>query len=198
VFVIAAYLSWPRVAVAAVIAAELVTFGVIAVRGAGTSVDGIIVGSRSVAIDIAPQTSAWDAFVVKRIVTPIPSWVVVQVREGVNGTPGRILGRRLVPAGTSRDVRFSLDSSKGLVNTFLVTLMADAGKPGVFEYRAPVGGSSGMMGAAPAPSAAPSASVAATATPDKPLVAAGAYVSVAVDETVWNGGPEDVHRVPEP
>lgn len=178
--------------VAEVAAVAYVAYGIRTVP-----VDGAIVHSGAALIDIAEQTGPWKALTVERVVTPVPSWVVVQARQGASGGPGAVLGYTWIASGVTTDVVVALDPKRGDVNTVLVTLFADGGRPGVFEYTAPVagGGGGGMMGGSAAPQSASAAPPVRSL--DGPLRVAGQAVSVIVSEVFRSGSPGTVTRVPQ-
>lgn len=164
------------------------------------AVDGVMVRPGSASIQVLDQSGPWGTFVVHRVVTPVPSWVVVQARRGTARGVGTVLGYTRVPAGTSTDVAVTLDPRQAVQNTFIVSLLSDGGTPGVFEYSAPPasGGGGGMMGGAAAPAPGGVASVVATQPIDKPLLADGKGISVLVIETMRTGVNGQVTRQAQP
>lgn len=160
-------------------------------------VDGLIVPSGSASIEIADQTGPWGVLVVKRVVTPVRSWVVVQDRRA-KGKPGAVLGYTQVPAGTSTDIAVALDPRRSIANTLVVSIFGDRGRAGVFEYVPPASGGGAGMGMPAKPARDGSASTSPTALADKPLVADGNPVSAVVSETQRSGSPGTVSRVAVP
>ena len=197
-FAISGYLSLKRIAVGAIICAEVVVFGLVAPFAKGISTQGLIVRPGTAVVEVADQTGPWGVVAVDKVVTPVPSWVVVQSRQG-RGGPGPVLGVVHVPAGTTTGVSVALDPKKGAVNTLVVSIFSDRGQAGVFEYTPPSSSGAGGMtgGGGSGASGGGTASAPATATLDKPLFAGGKTVSVIVDETFRNGAPGIVHRVVE-
>lgn len=188
--------SWKTYAVIAVLVAEIAGLGYVAYGTRTVPVQGAIVRPGAAAIEVADQSGPWKVLTVRRVVTPVPSWVVVQARQGASGRPGAVVGYTWVPSGVSTDVVVALDPGQGLANTFLVSVFADGGRRGVFEYAAPAagGGGGGMMGGASSAPKSGSGAVAALSV-DQPLVAAGRNVSVVVSEVFRSGAPGTVSRV---
>lgn len=187
-------------AVVAIVIAEIAALGYLVSGANSASADGVIVRPGTAKIEIVQQTGDWGVLTVHRVVTPVAAWIVVQARQGNAGGVGAVMGYAHVPAGTSTDVGVSLDPRQGLVNTVVVSLLADAGQSGVFEYSPPAlsGGGGGMMGGGSAPAQGDAASAPATPTIDKPLLAGGKIISVVVSETFRNGAPGTVTRVVMP
>ena len=162
------------------------------------SADGIIVRPGAASLEIATQTGNWGTLIVSKAVAPVQSWVVAQA-QGSDGGPASVLGYTPIPAGTSTGLSITLDPTQGAVNTLVVSIVADRGRRGAFEYSAgsASGGGGGMGGGAPAAQGA-EASVPATRSVDKPLVSGGVRVSVVVAETSRNGAPGVVTREVKP
>jgi hypothetical protein len=196
--VIAARGSWKTIAAIATIVAELAVLGLVAFGAPAPVADGVIIRPGAASLDVREQTGDWGTLTVHRVVTPVASWVVVQARSGAAGGVGSVLGYTRVLAGTTTDVNVTLDPKQALINTFVVSLIADAGAPGVFEYWPPPrgGGGGGMMGGAP--TGGDASSVTTTPTIDKPLIAGGKSVSVVVIETMRTGVPGSVTRTTQP
>jgi hypothetical protein len=161
------------------------------------SVDGLIVRPGSATIELADQTGPWGVLVVKRVVTPVRSWVVVQARRE-KGKPGVVVGYTQVPAGTTTDIAVALDPRQGTANTLVVSIFADRGRAGVFEYVPPASGGGGSMGMSTKPAQGDAATTSPTALADKPLVANGNPVSAVISETQRSGSPGTVSRVAVP
>jgi hypothetical protein len=88
-------------------------------------------------IAVFRQGSIGTTLTVGEIVAPANSWVVVQSME--NGRPGTVIGVTPVPAGTVVDYPVALTSGPPRQD-FAVTLFADAGVAGAFEFnpRSPI------------------------------------------------------------
>lgn len=192
--------SWKRTAVIVAFVAEAAVLLYLGFGVQPPAVDGVVIRPGAASIRVAEQTGPWATFVVERVVTPVPSWVVVQARRGLAGGVGTVMGYTRVPAGTSTDVVVALDPRQGVQNTFIVSLLADAGTPNVFEYSAPPasGGGGGMMGGSSAPAQGAAPSVEATQSIDKPLLAGGKGIWVVVIETMRTGFNGEVTRKVQP
>ena len=162
--------------------------------GASTTAGGLVVRPGGASIDLADQSGPWGTVHVERVVTPVPSLVVVQAQQGAAGTPAAVVGYAAVPAGTTSNVDIALDPRQGAVNTLVVTLLADRGRTGVLEFTPAVSGGGGGMGMAAQPSQGGAAGAATSAGADKPLVAGGALVSATLLETFRSGTPGIVRR----
>ena len=194
-------MPFKRLAFFAVLAAEIAVLCLVAFTGKAGSVDGIVVRKGAASIDIAEQTGPWNTFEVSKVVAPMQSWVVARSRVG--NSAGVVLGATLVPAGTSTNVNIALDPKLAMVNTFVVSMLADRGRRGVLEPSAvAAAGGGGMggggMGGAQQSSQGAGDSTPATPTADKPLISGGVPVAVTVRETFRNGAPGVVQRAVAP
>lgn len=170
--------------------------GVIAFGGQSIPADALIVRSGAASIHVPDQTGPWGTVTIDQVVTPAPSWVIVQAKRPDGAGP--ILGSARVPAGTSSNLAIALDPKQGAVNSLVVFLLADRGQQGVLEFSgtgAPGGGGMGMGGGS---SQGAAGSAPATQSADKPLVAGGKRISVVVSEVSRVGVPGVVHRVVVP
>ncbi len=156
-------MSKTPIIVAAVIVAEVLLLGTIALGAAGIP-SGIAVRASDVSVSVRDQ-SVWDSVVVESVNIPVDGWVVVRA-AGSNGQPAAVLGYRAVTAGTSASLAVPVDRTDGLPGAVYVSLAADKGEPGVFEFDA---GSSGGMGGGMGGGGS-------SAVDDRPLVANGALV----------------------
>lgn len=91
---------------------------------------GIIVAPVNVALKVSSQTSPAGVLVVSEVRVPDASWIVVST----TGDGAFVAGKRLVPAGTSRNVTVPLDPSIGMNLRVKVTVHVDRGVPGRFEF----------------------------------------------------------------
>jgi hypothetical protein len=187
-------MPWGRIGVGALLVGEVAVLCFLAFSGAGAVGDGLIVRSDAASIVVADQTGPWGTLVVKRVVTPVPSWVVVQALQPF-GDPGEVLGFAAVPAGRSTDVSVALDQKNAAVNTVVVSLLVDRGRPGALDYSASDSGAA-MGGGGSQQSGGGTASP--TASADRPLYAAGRRVSAVLAEKSRSGAPNVVERVVRP
>jgi hypothetical protein len=63
-----------------------------------------------------------------------PGWVAIFTDN--NNQPGILLGYTAVPAGSSADIKVTIDSAKA-TDKMIAMLLSDAGKIGTFEYPGP-------------------------------------------------------------
>jgi len=75
-----------------------------------------------------------DSVLVNMVVAMKPGWVAIFTDE--NGQPGTLLGYVAVPAGTSNDIKVTIDSKKA-TDKMIAMLTIDAGTIGTFEYPSP-------------------------------------------------------------
>jgi hypothetical protein len=75
-----------------------------------------------------------DSVLVNMVVAMKPGWVVILTDE--NDQPGTVLGYAAVPAGTSNDIKVTIDSKKA-TDKMIAMLTIDAGTIGTFEYPGP-------------------------------------------------------------
>lgn len=171
-----------QVAVAAVLVAEVAVLLAAVMFADKTPEGSLVVRASDASVRVSPQSGPWGNLLVQQVVAPVPSWLVVQ-SERARGVPGEVLGYTAVPAGTTPNVEVDLSASRTMPNTLRVSLVADKGRAGSFEYYPATGGGGGMMGAG-------SQSSDGSATPvslDKPLAASGKPVAVIVTETYRDG-----------
>jgi hypothetical protein len=153
-----------RVAVVAVIAAVVgVTAWVCVANRTPTAMLGVVVAPGNAALQAFDQGSASGELLVDRVLAPGGSWVVVTTPATVDASAA-VVGLAHVPAGVSRGVKVPLGPGVRLNQRLVVTLHADRGIPGRFEFD-------------PARF---------DVSPDKPYSVSGAPLSVAVvkDTTV--------------
>lgn len=185
---------WKPVALAAVLIGEVALLCVIAFWGRTPPSDVMFVRSGAASLQVEGQTGPWGLVAVKRVVTPVPSWVVVQVQR--QDGQGAVLGSAAVPAGATSDLNIALDPKQGAVNSVAVVLLADRGRAGVLEFSGTSAGGGGGMGMGGSSQAA--ASTPATKTADRPLFASGKRVAVVLAEVSRIGVPGIVRRVVVP
>lgn len=171
-----------RIGVAAIFIAEVVVMVVIAYGSGEPPADGVMVGAEDVAIQVEDQ-QFYGAVAINRVLTPVDGWVIVRA-DGGDGTAGPLVGAAPVNAGENRSVSVAVDRTRDYSGGVFVSLVADKGAIGTFEYTTgdpadtvSLGGgamgSGGMGGSGGAP--------AMTGPVDKPLVADGAVVTEHVN-----------------
>ncbi|HLO16797.1 MAG TPA: hypothetical protein VK206_18330 [Anaerolineales bacterium] len=82
-------------------------------------------------ISINDQSVKSGSVLVSLVDSLKPGWVAIFTDQ--NGQPGTLLGYTAVPAGTSSDVKVTIDA-KQATNQMIAMLLLDAGKIGTFEY----------------------------------------------------------------
>lgn len=85
-------------------------------------------------ISVHDQTVQSDSVLVSLVDSMKPGWVAIFTDE--NGQPGTVLGYTAVPAGTSSDIKVTIDSKKA-TDKLIAMLLVDAGTIGTFEYPGP-------------------------------------------------------------
>ncbi len=140
----------------------------LAVTSGSTPAAEISANPGTVALEVAQRLLVLDHMVVDRVRAPEPSWVVVYL-VGKSGRPGAQVGIAAVPAGESAGVYVPIDPSAVLTRKLLVTLQADRGVVGTFEFDpASFNGS-----------------------PDRPYAALGSEVSAVVELREFGAGSGD-------
>lgn len=183
-----------RIGIAALFVAEIVLVAVVAYSASGLPTGGIMVGEDDVDIQVEDQ-GVVGAVSVDRILTPVDGWVIL--RADRDGVPGELIGAAPIRAGENRNVGVVIDRSGGYPEGAFVSLLADKGTIGAFEYStgdpddsvslpsAGGGMGSGMGGSG--------GGDAASEVIDKPLIAAGEVVSDYLEITPVN----IVYHVPD-
>lgn len=92
---------------------------------------GIEVEANSVLIQVEDQSLRERTLVVPYLITTAPSWI--SVNEVENGLPGIRIGLVSVGAGESQQIRVPL-SETPVSDQVVVTVHADRGGPGLFDY----------------------------------------------------------------
>lgn len=167
-----------RIGVAAIFIAEVAVMAAIAYGSGELPADGVMVGAEDVAIEVEDQ-QIYGAVAIDRVLTPVDGWVILRADRG-DGTPGALIGAAPVKAGESRSVSVVVDRTADYSAGVFVSLVADKGAIGTFEYTTGDPddtvsldggemGSGGMGGSGGAP--------AMTGSVDKPLVADGVVVT---------------------
>jgi hypothetical protein len=125
----------PRILVLAAVAAALVGVAAFAVASSQGSVamSGVVARVGSASVRAVDQLGAHDGIVVAQVTAPDDSWVVAY-RVGMEGMPGALLGYAYIGAGTTTDVRVPIDPATRLTPYAIITLNADRGVRGRFEF----------------------------------------------------------------
>lgn len=121
------------VVAAAVVAVGLVAFAIVNLPGSSRMV-GVVTkqGSASLRV-VVDQLGANAGIVVAEVHAPDDSWLVAY-STGEAGMSGGLLGYVHVDAGTSADVLVPIDPQIRLTPDALITLNADRGVRGKFEF----------------------------------------------------------------
>lgn len=90
---------------------------------------GYVTGARFAKLEVADRPSA-DMLVVKRVLVPAGSWIVVHLDD--KGMPGDRVGLRHIPKGLSRNVEVPLKGVKA--GKIIVSVHADKGTPDKFDF----------------------------------------------------------------
>jgi hypothetical protein len=96
---------------------------------------GVIVRAGGASVVSHDQLGTNDHIVVNSVTAPDASWLVAY-RAGMGGMAGAFLGYVHVPAGTTHDVNIPIDVSIRLTPLAIITLNADRGIAGRFEFDA--------------------------------------------------------------
>ncbi len=94
---------------------------------------GVVVSSGEATVTAHDQLGASDTLLVDSVTAPDASWIVAY-RVGMEGMPGALLGYAPIPAGTSRNVVIPIDTSIRLTPEAIISVNADRGVPGRFEF----------------------------------------------------------------
>lgn len=120
------------VAVAAAIGCAVWAFQAAVVKAVMT---GVVVSAGNVALEVADQSGPVGQLTVGRLQAPGDSWIVVTMPETLDA-PGAVVGTEHVGAGGHRNVTVSLDAGLPLNQQLVITLHADRGEQGRFEFDA--------------------------------------------------------------
>jgi hypothetical protein len=126
---------WIRVASITIGAAAAVGCAVWAFQTAvgKTAMTGVVVSSRNVALEVADQTGPVGQITVGRVRAPGDSWVVVATPATLDA-PSAIVGVAHVGPGEHRGVVVPLEAGVALNQQLVITLHADRGEAGRFEF----------------------------------------------------------------
>lgn len=94
---------------------------------------GVVVARGAATLDVRDQRSAAGELVVRGVTVPEPSWIVVTRPAAPDGPAVRV-GLAHVRAGSSSGVTVTLGPGVPLNVKLTVTLQADHGTPGTFEF----------------------------------------------------------------
>lgn len=94
---------------------------------------GVIVKSGEASVAASDQYGVTDHIVVDSVTVPERSWLVAY-RLGMEGMSGALLGYVAVPAGTSTKVSIPIDPSIRLTEFAIISVNADRGVKGRFEF----------------------------------------------------------------
>lgn len=98
----------------------------------GSKMMGIVVNERTAALEVMDQPGAEESIMVSSVKVPRASWIAVHLDD--NGMPGKRVGLKSIPAGTSSDVEVALDKGITLTDKLIVAVHADYGAIGQFEF----------------------------------------------------------------
>ena len=98
-----------------------------------TVMTGVVVSSGDATVTAHDQMGASDSLLVDSVTAPDASWIVAY-RVGMEGMPGALLGYAPIPAGTSRNVVIPIDTSIRLTTEAIISVNADRGVRGRFEF----------------------------------------------------------------
>jgi hypothetical protein len=120
------------IGVLVVVALVVAAWGVANLR-AGSAMSGVIARTGEASIVVRDQLGAHDRIRVDEVTAPDASWLAAY-RVGMGDMPGALLGYVSVPAGVSRDVEIPIDPDIRLTEYAVITLNADRGARGKFEF----------------------------------------------------------------
>lgn len=141
-----------RLAIAALFLAEVVAMVAMAYGAGDLPEQSIMVGDDDVVIEVQDQR-VYGAFAISRVVTPVDGWVIVRADRG-DGKPAELIGAAPVTAGENTNVAVATGGARNLPQAAFVSVVADRGTIGEFEYTTGSpddtfslgGGGGGMMG----------------------------------------------------
>jgi hypothetical protein len=125
------------IAIAVYVGAAILVIGLavfaVASQSSPTGMSGVVVKGGSASVRAVDQLGAHGSIVVAQVVAPDDSWLVAY-RRGMEGMPGALLGYVHVGPGTSTDVSVPIDPTIRLTPQAIITLNADRGVRGRFEF----------------------------------------------------------------
>lgn len=99
-------------------------------EGSGMKVWGYVVAEKNAALELAERQPGASELVVDRVLSPGAAWLVVHADD--NGMPGERVGIAHVDAGTSTEVRVTLEGVT--TDKVIVAVHADKGIAGEFDF----------------------------------------------------------------
>lgn len=120
------------VAVGVAITAAMFTYGISRASDAEKMV-GVVASPGTMALEVSDQVGTRGKVMVDMVKVPDRSWIVVYL-AGMGGMPGTFIGAKNIPQGESRDVAVLVGEDIELTEKVLVTVQADRGIRGRFEF----------------------------------------------------------------
>jgi hypothetical protein len=120
---------------AALIASLAIAAWAIDTARAPAAMLGVVVAPRNAALTVRSQSSVAGHLVVDRVLAPDDSWIVV-TSAAKSGADAPVVGMARVPAGESRNVDVPLVPGLQMNQDLVVTVHADRGVRGRFEFAA--------------------------------------------------------------
>ena len=99
----------------------------------GSVMSGVVTRAGAASVTARDQLGVSDHIVVDSVTAPERSWLVAY-RVGMDGMPGALLGYVAIPAGVSHDVRVPIDPGIRLTEFAIISVNADRGVRGRFEF----------------------------------------------------------------
>jgi hypothetical protein len=126
---------WVRISLLVIGAALVVAVGAWAVSASlqRPPMTGVVVSTRNVALDATDQTGPAGQLTVTRVLAPQDSWIVVTTPVTPRD-PGAVVGVAPVRAGETRGLKVQLQPGVALNQQLVLTLHADRGEIGRFEF----------------------------------------------------------------
>jgi len=166
-----------RIGVAALFIAEIAILAAVAYGAGEPSAEGVMVGKDDAIIEVADQQIVGTVSIA-RVVTPVDGWVIARADRG-DGVPGELVGAAPVVSGENRNVGVVIDRSRDYPAGVFISLLADKGDVGAFEYTTGDPNDAVALGEMDAGggSMGGSGGAAMSGPVDKPLVADGEVVT---------------------
>ena len=120
------------VAAAAILVLSMAASAYLLLR-APSAMQGVVVTPGEASLTVSDQRSSAGTLVVDRILVPGPSWLVVSVPDS-GGSGPEVVGRLHVVQGQTLHAAVPLDPGVGLFTKVTVTVHADRGIAGTFEF----------------------------------------------------------------
>jgi len=129
---VARYARIGGIAAAIVVILGLAAWGV-ANLSRGSVMSGVVTRTGAASVVVHDQLGVSDHILVDSVSAPDASWLVAY-RVGMEGMPGALLGYVAVPKGVSRDISIPIDPEVRLTEFAIVSVNADRGIRGRFEF----------------------------------------------------------------